>query len=393
MTRLDLIEMECTSCKNTIFGDKNAEYWYCGICGKRIDLKVSMELQEKENRLKAKESELNIKEKALKKKEAELKEKEEIIKALENGEELMKPKAPATPTFKANQTADGVVPTLVRPDTVLNNPEMKFTNLAGDANKKPEYAVPFKPVTPAKPVAPAPVTPVTPVKPEIKPEIPEPDKEPVIPKKPKPQTPASDGKPKEFEMTEHTLIKYNTLNPNIVKVSLPANIWRIGSGAFKGNTNITSVVCSDNVREICDSAFMDCSSLTEVTLSNDIKKINFKTFNGCEKLKTITIPESVREIMCDSMVCGLEEIVFRSAKTTWEQASDAAEASFAIDKNGKGKGVNRFIFRGTEYKAVDVFRHGSLSNYFKANGLCQYCGSKFSFVNGKCPNCKTKKDY
>lgn len=403
MTRLDLIEMECTSCKNVIFGDKNAEYWYCGICGKRIDLKASAELQEKENKLKAKEAELKIRENALRKKEAELKEKEEIIKALENGEELMKPKAQATPTFKATKTADGVVPTLVRPDTVLNNPEMKFTNLAGDANKKSEIPAPVKPVTPVTPVPP--VTPVTPapvkpaepvpVKPEIKPEIPvaENDVSALQNKKPKVQTPVSDGKPKEYEINEHTLVKYNTLNPNIVKVSIPANIWRIGSGAFKGNTNITSVVCSDNIKEICDSAFMDCTSLTEIKLSNEITKINFKTFNGCDKLKSITIPENVKEIMCDSMVCGLEEIVFKNARTTWEQASDAADASFAIDKNGKGKGVNRFIFRGTEYKAVDVFKHGCLTNYFKANGLCQYCGSKFSFVNGKCPNCKTKKDY
>ncbi|MDE6834281.1 MAG: leucine-rich repeat protein [Ruminococcus sp.] len=422
MTRLDLIEMECTSCKNIIFGDKNADYWYCGICGKRIDIKMSAELQEKENKLKAKESELKIRENALRKKEAELKEKEEIIKALENGEELIKPKAPVTPTFKATQTADGAVPTLVRPDTVLNNPEMKFTNLASDANKKPATTTPVTPVapTPAKPVtsvtpapvkpvtpvtpapvklvtpvAPAPVKPAEPVKPELKPELPKTDTEvPTLQnKKPKAPTPATDGKPKEFEMNEHTLVKYNTLNPNIVKVNLPANIWRIGSGAFRGNTNITSVVCSDNVKEICDSAFMDCTSLMEVTLSNEIRKINFKTFNGCEKLKSITIPESVKEIMCDSMVCGLEEIVFKSARTTWEQASDAADASFAIDKNGNGKGVSRFIFRGVEYKAVDVFKHGCLTNYFKANGLCQYCGSKFSFVNGKCPNCKTKKDY
>ncbi|MCM1314846.1 MAG: leucine-rich repeat protein [Prevotella sp.] len=408
MTRLDLIEMECTACKNVIFGDKNAEYWYCGICGKRIDIKASAELQEKENKLKAKEAELKIRENALRKKEAELKEKEEIIKALENGEELMKPQAPVTPTFKAAPVADGVVPTLVRPDTVLNNPEMKFTNLAADVNKKPESPVTTVPAKSSEPVQAEPEktkkseTPKTnpesfkmDIIPEKKPELPEPENEtPALQKKkPKLQNTTDDGKPKEFEMNEHTLIKYNTLNPKVVKVHLPANVWRIGSGAFKGNTNITSVVCSDNIKEICDSAFMDCTSLTEITLSNEIRKINFKTFNGCDKLKSITIPESVTEIMCDSMVCGLEEIVLKNARTTWEQASDAADASFAIDKNGNGKGVSRIVFKGVEYKALDVFKHGCLSNYFKANGLCQYCGSKFSFVNGKCPNCKTKKDY
>lgn len=400
MTRLDLIEMECPGCKETIFGDKNADYWYCGLCGKRMDLKASAELQEKESRLKAKEAELKIRENALKKKETELKEKEDIIKALENGEELIKPQAPVAPTFKVTPAAEGVVPTLVRPDTVLNNAEMKFTNLT-DTNKQPEPA-------PAKPAETKPAEPEKTEKPEKiktnpesfkmevvpdkKPELPEPESEqqPLQKKKPKP---VDDGKPKEFEMNEHTLTKYNTLNPKVVKVHLPANVWRIGSGAFKGNKNITSVVCGDNIKEICDSAFMDCTSLSEIKLSNEIRKINFKTFNGCTSLKSITIPESVTEIMCDSMVCGLEEITFSNPRTTWEQASDAADASFAIDKNGNGKGVGKIIFKGVEYKALDVFKHGCLTNYFKANGLCQYCGNKFSFVNGKCPVCKTKKDY
>lgn len=414
MTIRDLIEMECTSCKTVIFADKNADHWYCGICGKRIDLKAAAELQEKENKLKAKEAELKIRENALKKKEAELKEKEDLIRAIENGEELLKQEAPASPTFKASPVAEGVVPKLNRPDTVLNNPEMKFTNLA-DTNKKTEPApVNVNQVQPAKtePVTANPAPTVKPVaqpaknetvpvknpdsfrmdglpenKPESKPE------QVIKPKTPDSIKKPSDSKPKEFEMNEHTLVKYNVMNEKVSKVYLPGNVWRIGSGAFKGNKNITAVVCNDNVKEIGDSAFMDCTELTEITLSNELRKINYKTFNGCTKLKSINIPESVTEIMCDSMVCGLEEIILNNPRTTWEQASDFADASFSIDKNGNGKGVSRIIFKETEYKAVDVFKHGCLANYFKANGLCQYCGNKFSFVNGKCPTCKSKKDY
>lgn len=418
MNLRDLIEMECTSCNNVIYADKNADYWYCGICGKRIDIKASAELQEKENKLKAKEAELKIRENALKKKEAELKEKEELIKAIENGEELLKQETPASPTFKASPVADGVVPKLNRPDTVLNNPEMKFTNLASADNKPSEPVQPAKtePATAKAPVAQAPavekqstktVAPApakkaeTPVKnpdsfqmeglPEKKEE---PKKEQAITSKtPESLKKPSDGKPKEFEMNEHTLVKYNAMHAKVSKVYLPGNVWRIGSGAFKANKNITSVVCGDNIKEIGDSAFMDCTELTEIILSGELRKINYKTFNGCTNLKSINIPESVTEIMCDSMVCGLEEITLNNPRTTWEQASDFADASFSVDKNGNGKGVSRIIFKGVEYKAVDVFKHGCLANYFKANGLCQYCGNKFSFVNGKCPTCKSKKDY
>lgn len=405
----DLIEMDCPSCKTGIYADKNADHWYCGLCGKRIDLKAAAELQEKENKLKAKEAELKIRENALKKKEAELKEKENLLKVLESGEELAKPSAPSGPTFKAAPMAEGEVPKLNRPDTVLNNPEMKFTNLASDTNKKSEPAKKPEPVAPVKPVQekkPEPVAPVKPVQ-EKNPEPAAPVK-PIQEKKPEPAptpAPAPKSEPvsefgdekkdskKEFEMNEHTLVKYNSTNANVSKVHIPLNVWRIGPAAFKGNKNITSVVCGDHIKEIGDSAFMDCTELTEVKLSDDLKKINYKTFNGCTKLKSITIPERVEEIMCDSMVCGLEEITFENPRTTWEQASDFADASFPIDKNGNGKGVSRIIFKGTEYKAVDVFRHGCLSNYFKSAGLCQYCGNKFSLFNGKCPVCKIKKDY
>ena len=422
MSIRDLIEMECSSCKNVLYADKNSEHWYCGYCGKRIDIKAAAELQEKENKLKAKEAELKIRENALKKKEAEFKEKENLLKMLEAGEEIAKPSAPSGPTFKVEATTGGEVPKLNRPDTVLNNPEMKFTNLASDKKvsepaKKPESPVktvsanpaPIKPVPEKKP-EPAPVKPVAEKKPELAPV------KPVVEKKlePAPVKPVSENKPepapkkenpanefgdvkktanKEFEMNEHTLVKYNSTNVNVSKVHIPFNVWRIGSAAFKDNKNITSIVCGDHIKEIGDSAFMNCTELTEVQLPSELKKINYKTFNGCTKLKSITIPERVEEIMCDSMVCGLEEIVFESPRTTWEQANEFADASFSVDKNGNGKGVSRIIFKGTEYKAVDIFKYGSISNYFKSNGLCQYCGSKFSMFNGKCPVCKTKKDY
>ncbi|MDE5770871.1 MAG: leucine-rich repeat protein [Ruminococcus sp.] len=397
----DLIDMECPSCKTGIYADKNADHWYCGLCGKRIDLKAAAELQEKENKLKAKEAELKIRENALKKKEAELKEKESLLKVLESGQEIVKPSAPSKPTFKAAPMAEGEVPKLNRPDTVLNNPEMKFTNLASDVNKKTEPEKKTAPVIksekkpePAEPVKIAPAKPAEEKKPEPVPTpAPAPKSEPV-----KEKTVSEFGEDKkeskkEFEMNEHTLVKYNSTNANVSKVHIPLNVWRIGSSAFKDNKNITSVVCGDHVKEIGDSAFMDCTELTEVKLSDELKKINYKTFNGCMKLKSITIPARVEEIMCDSMVCGLEEIILENPRTTWEQTSDFADASFSIDKNGNGKGVSRIIFKGTEYKAVDVFKHGSLSNYFKSSGLCQYCGNKFSLFNGKCPVCKIKKDY
>lgn len=396
----DLMEMECTSCKSSIYVDKNAEYWYCGLCGKRIDIKASAELIEKENKLKAKEAELKIRENALRKKEAELKEKEDLIRSIENGEELLKKDSPAVPTFKAAPATEGNVPKLNRPDTVLNNSEMKFTNLTADINKKTD-STPIQP-KPAPPVKTAPVTPSAPVIPKSAPKKSSVSMNEVTANKPEPsfvaKTPESikkptEGKLREFEMNEHTLVKYNDMNNNISKVYLPGNVWRIGSGAFKDNNNITSIVCGDNIKEICDSAFMDCTELSEVVLSNEIRKINYKTFNGCNKLKTITIPENVIEIMCDSMICGLEEIVISNPRTTWEQESDFANASFLIDKTDSGKGVKKIIFKGTEYNPNDVFKYGNLANYFKANGLCQYCGNKFSFVNGKCPTCKIKKDY
>jgi len=404
MAYREFIQMECSSCKEEINADKNADYWYCGYCGKRIDLKATAELKELENKLLAKESELRIKEMALKKREAEVKAKEDIISAVEAGEIPVIQEAPTGPTFKASvqPNANGEVPTLNRPDTILNNPEMKFNNLSSvkedvkTAESEPAKAVvpePAKPVQTVQQVQEAKSEQPVPVA-EEKTEEQEtvqtetPVAEPVKTEETEAEFGEKGNNKKEFQMKDHTLVRYNG---TIAKVYIPGNVWRIGEGAFKNNSTLVSVVCGDQVKEICKKAFMNCTELTEINLPPEMRKINYKTFEGCTKLKSITIPKSVELIEGEAMMCGLEEVIFENSETRWELNTDFAEASFRVDKS-TGKGIKTFKLNGVDYNAAEIFRFKSLSEYFKSKGLCRHCGSEFNFMK-KCKVCEMKKDY
>jgi len=409
-------QIECPACTAKLYAEKLAEYWYCGYCGKRIDLKASEELRKKENELLAKESELRIKESALKKKEEALKLKEAELIALENGEEFVAP-AETGPTYKATASAvEGDVPKLNRPDTVFNSPEMRFNQLSQQVpppvQPTPQPVAPVQEQKPAQPT-PKPVAPVQeqkPVQPTSKPVAPVQEQKPV---QPTPQTVApaqeqktepsnevkkatvkpvkvnKDGKKVEFELEDHTLVKYNG---TITRVNMPGDVWKIGSEAFRGNENITGIICDEQVKEIDNFAFQNCTSLSEVVLPSELQKIKYKTFYGCKSLKSIKIPKSVEEIMTGSLVCGLEEIIFESPETQWDTGGDV-DAAFDVDRNESGKGVRRIIFNGITFNAADVFKYKTLAGYFKSAGLCQHCGIAFSGMFNKCPMCKQKKDY
>ena len=191
-----------------------------------------------------------------------------------------------------------------------------------------------------------------------------------------------------FRCNKDTLVKYAGKEED---VEIPDYITRIGSGAFKGNETLKSVTLHDEIIEMADSVFEDCTMLTDVTLSKRLKKIAFRTFNGCSRLRTIKIPESIEEIMYNAMCCGLEEILFENSETSWEPENEYTSPSFEVSRNGNAPGVKRILFKGEVYTASEVYRHKSLSAYFRSQGLCPKCGGKFGLFN-KCKNCGEKKE-
>ena len=92
----------------------------------------------------------------------------------------------------------------------------------------------------------------------------------------------------------HAFEGKNTLQ----KITLPANIQKIGNAAFKGCSNLMKVENFDKITEINDSLFLNCSSLNalSITLSPSITKIGRAAFANCNSLELNKLPTSLQTI-------------------------------------------------------------------------------------------------
>lgn len=97
----------------------------------------------------------------------------------------------------------------------------------------------------------------------------------------------------------------------VESVTLPPNITKIGSEAFRNCSNLKSINIPDKVKFIYDYAFSDCSSLTNITLPADITKIGYAAFSRCSSLTSIVIPLKVTNMGEDVFEkCSSLETVF-----------------------------------------------------------------------------------
>lgn len=90
----------------------------------------------------------------------------------------------------------------------------------------------------------------------------------------------------EYELVE-TVLRLTSPDP-----ASPATIL---TEAFKNNTTITSVTLPENVWQIGSQAFYGCTALSNVELSN-VQDISTKAFEGCTALQDIVLPLSVTGI-------------------------------------------------------------------------------------------------
>ena len=102
-------------------------------------------------------------------------------------------------------------------------------------------------------------------------------------------------------------------------IIIPSSVTEIESYAFSGNSTLENVIFSDGLTTIGDFAFQDCislksislpdtvttlgntcfgycSSLTSVKLSNNLSSISYRLFSNCNNLNNVDIPENVTQI-------------------------------------------------------------------------------------------------
>ncbi len=85
-------------------------------------------------------------------------------------------------------------------------------------------------------------------------------------------------------------------NETITNVNIPAPIYNISRGAFRGCRNLKKVDLPATLKIIENRAFKECESLEEVILPKGVTGIGDEVFYGCKSLKAVYIPETVAQI-------------------------------------------------------------------------------------------------
>jgi|GEM_PF-2888326 len=80
---------------------------------------------------------------------------------------------------------------------------------------------------------------------------------------------------------------------HLTSITLPPNLERIGSEAFRHCHNLSSVDIPNSVTFISSYAFEDCVQLTSITLPPNLERIESEAFNLCYNLSSVNIPDGV----------------------------------------------------------------------------------------------------
>jgi hypothetical protein len=80
---------------------------------------------------------------------------------------------------------------------------------------------------------------------------------------------------------------------DLVSVTIPDSVTKIGYGAFYHCESLTSITISNSITRIREDAFFGCESLTSINLPNSIKSIGDRTFFDCKTLRSIIIPSNL----------------------------------------------------------------------------------------------------
>ena len=83
---------------------------------------------------------------------------------------------------------------------------------------------------------------------------------------------------------------------DVVSVTIPSSITRIGSGMFTDCISLKKVTIPSSVTYISDNAFSGCTSLSEITIPSSVTYISNSAFANCTSLSEIIIPSSITGI-------------------------------------------------------------------------------------------------
>ena len=153
-------------------------------------------------------------------------------------------------------------------------------------------------------------------------------------------------------------------NTTITSVTLPGNVWQIGSQAFMGCTALAEVDLG-NVQDISTKAFQGCTSLTEVVIPVTVTNIGEHAFYGCSSLaQVICRPYTAPTLVTDAFTgCadGLQICVpalgtYNRKETNWSNYSDQIILCYLDENDEENMTAGKIsTFRSTKTD-IDIFR-------------------------------------
>ena len=83
---------------------------------------------------------------------------------------------------------------------------------------------------------------------------------------------------------------------NIISITIPNSVTKIGDNAFSDCSSLTNIVIPDSVTSIGNEAFVNCSNLTNIVIGDNVTSIGYHAFANCDSLTSILIPINVTSI-------------------------------------------------------------------------------------------------
>lgn len=120
------------------------------------------------------------------------------------------------------------------------------------------------------------------------------------------------------------------IDGSITEITIPADVTKIGQGAFYGRESLESVTIHDNVTEIGNYAFQFCSALESIDIPDSVTEIGAAAFSS-SGLKSLEYSVNAGTALCEHCH-SLVSVVVGEGVTTIEAGSfNDCDALTAID--------------------------------------------------------------